>query len=92
MLGSRGMIEEMGPNVTTNALRNVVVPEGESIAMSVAPRASNRNTQYELVYTPDGGSQTKISESSTDAFSYTLEGPCTIQTLNGYLGFVFQVR
>lgn len=92
MLGSRGMIEEMGPNVTTNALRNVVVPEGESIAMSVAPRASDRNTQYELTYTPDGGSQTKISESSTDAFSHTLEGPCTIQTLNGYIGFVFQVR
>ncbi|MBR6586124.1 MAG: hypothetical protein IKK82_01770, partial [Kiritimatiellae bacterium] len=28
MLGSRGRIEEMGPNVTTNTLRNVVVPEG----------------------------------------------------------------
>jgi hypothetical protein len=92
MLGSRGMIEEMGPNVTTNALRNVVVPEGESIAMSVAPKSSDRKTRYELVYTPDGGSQTKISESSTDAFSHTIEGPCTIQTLNGYIGFVFQVR
>jgi hypothetical protein len=92
MLGSRGMIEEMGPNVTTNSLRNVVVPEGESIAMLVAPKSSDRNTRYELVYTPDGGSQTKISESSTDAFSHTLEGPCTIQTLNGYIGFVFQVR
>ena len=92
MLGSRGMIEEMGPNVTTNALRNVVVPEGESIAMSVAPKSSDRNTRYELTYTPEGGSQTKISESSTDVFSYTLEGPCTIQTLNGYIGFVFQVR
>ena len=92
MLGSRGMIEEMGPNVTTNALRNVVVPEGESIAVSVAPRASDRNTRYELVYTTDGGSQTKISESSTDAFSHTLEGPCTVQSLNGYIGFVFQMR
>jgi hypothetical protein len=92
MLGSRGMIEEMGPNVTTNSLRNVVVPEGESIAMSVAPKSSDRKTRYELVYTSDGGSQTKISESSTDAFSYTLEGPCTVQSLNGYIGFVFQVR
>jgi len=92
MLGSRGRIVEMGPNVTTNAARNVVVPEGESVAVSVTPKSSDRNTRYELVYTPDGGSQTKISESSTDAFSYTLEGPCTIQTLNGYIGFVFQVR
>lgn len=92
MLGSRGRIVEMGPNVTTNALRNVVVPEGESVAVSVTPKSSDRNTRYELVYTPDGGSQTKISESSTDVFSYTLEGPCTIQTLNGYIGFVFQVR
>ena len=92
MLGSRGRIVEMGPNVTTNALRNVVVPEGESVAVSVTPKSSDRNTRYELVYTPDGGSQTKISESSTDAFSHTLEGPCTIQTLNGYIGFVFQVR
>ena len=92
MLGARGTIEEMGPNVTTNALRNVVVPEGESVAVSVTPKSSDRNTRYELVYTPDGGSQTKISESSTDAFSHTLEGPCTIQTLNGYIGFVFQVR
>jgi len=92
MLGSRAVIEAMGPNVTTNAARNVVVPEGESVAVSVTPKSSDRNTRYELVYTPDGGSQTKISESSTDAFSYTLEGPCTIQTLNGYIGFVFQVR
>ena len=93
MLGSRGRIEEMGPNVTTNTLRNVVVPEGESIAVSVPPYASERNTHYEFVYTPDGGSQTKISESSTDAFSYTLEGPCTIQSLNGYRGFfVLSIR
>ena len=93
MLGSRGRIEEMGPNVTTNTLRNVVVPEGESVAVSVTPKSSDRNTCYELVYTPDGGSQTKISESSTDAFSYTLEGPCTIQSLNGYRGFfVLSIR
>ena len=92
MLGARGTIEEMGPNVTTNALRNVVVPEGESIAVSVAPVSADRNTRYELVYTPDGDSPVRISESSKESFSRTLDGPCTVQTLNGYLGFVFQVR
>ena len=92
MLGARGTIEEMGPNVTTNALRNVVVPDGESIAVSVAPVWADRNMRYELVYTPDGGSPVRISESSKESFSRTLDGPCTVQTLNGYLGFVFQVR
>jgi hypothetical protein len=92
MLGSRGRIVEMGPNVTTNALRNVVVPEGESVAVSVTPFSSERDTNYRFVYTPDGGSQTVISEKSTEAFSRTLEGPCTVQELKGYLGFVFQVR
>ena len=92
LLGSRTVISEMGPNVTTNTARNIVVPEGESIAVSMAPRASDRNTQYELVYTPDGGSQTVVAEKSTDAFTYTLDGACTVQSLNGYLGFVFQIR
>ena len=92
ILGARAVISEMGPNVTTNAVPDIVVPEGESIAMSVAPLASDRNTQYKFAYTPDGGSQTVVSEKSTDAFTRTLDGPCTVQTLTGYLGFVFQVR
>ena len=92
MLGARGVIEEMGPNVTTNAQQNVVVPEGESIAVSVAPFSSERDTNYRFVYTPDGGSQTVISEKSTEAFSRTLEGPCTVHELKGYIGFVFQIR
>ena len=92
MLGARGTIEEMGPNVTTNALRNVVVPDGESIAVSVAPVSADRNTRYEFAYTKDGESPVRISESSKESFSCTLDGPCTVQTLNGYLGFVFQVR
>jgi hypothetical protein len=92
MLGARGVIEEMGPNVTTNAASDIVVPEDESIAVSVAPFSSERDTNYRFVYTPDGGSQTVISEKSTEAFSRTHEGPCTVQELKGYLGFVFQVR
>ena len=92
LLGTGAVISEMGPNVTTNAVLGVVVPEGESIAMSVAPRATDRITQYELAYTPDGGSQTVVSEKSADAFSYELDGPCAVQSLKGYLGFVFHVR
>ena len=82
----------MGSNVTTNAQQNVVVPEGESIAVSVTPFSSERDTNYRFVYTPDGGSQTVISEKSTEAFSRTLEGPCTVEELKGYLGFVFYMR
>jgi hypothetical protein len=92
LLGPRAVISEMGPNVTTNAASDVVVPEGESIALSVTPRSSDRLTHYELVYTEDGKPQTVISEKSTEAFSRTHEGPCTVQELKGYLGFVFQVR
>jgi hypothetical protein len=92
ILGAHAVISEMGPNVTTNEVPNIVVPDGDSITMSVAPLASDRNTQYNFVYTPEGGSQTVVSEKSTDAFTRTLDGPCTVQTLTGYLGFVFQVR
>ena len=92
LLGPRAVISEMGPNVTTNAASDIVVPEGESIAMSVVPLSADRNTQYKFVYTPDGGPQTMVSEKSTAAFSRTLEGPCTVQELNGYLGFVSQIR
>ena len=34
------------------------------------------------VYTPEGGSQTVVSETSAEAFSYTLDGACTVQSLN----------
>ena len=92
MLGKHAAISDMGPNVTTNAVPNVVVPEGESITVSMAPRASGRETRYELVYTPEGGSRAVYSEASADAFSHTLDGACTVQALNGYVGFTFLLR
>ena len=93
MLGARGSIKEMGPNVTTNAASDVVVPEGESIALSVTPRSSDRPTHYELVYTEDGKPQTVISEKSTEEFVRTLNGPCTVQSLSGCrIGLMLKVR
>ena len=93
MLGSRAVISEMGPNVTTNAVPNVVVPEGESITVSMEPKSAGE-TLYELVYTPDGGSETVVSETSEEAFSYTLDGACTVQSLNGHstCGLILMVR
>lgn len=92
LLGSRAVISEMGPNVTTNVAANVVVPEGESIAMSVPSLGTDREIQYKLVYTPEGGSQVEVSERSADDFSCRLNGACTIQSLNRYFGFVLSVR
>ena len=77
LLGERAVISEMGPNVTTNAVPNIVVPEGDSITVAMSPRGAGRETRYELVYTPEGGSRTVYSESSAEAFSHTLEGACT---------------
>ena len=91
-LGSKVVIEAMGPNVTTNDVPNIVVPEGESITVSTVPRSSSRETRYELVYTPEGGEQTVISEKSADAFSYTLDGACTVQSLDGYTGTLLLIR
>ena len=84
----------MGPNVTTNAVPNVVVPEGETITLSMMPLASDVKTLYEIVYTPNGGAQTVFSERSTDPLEHTLEGGCTIQSLTGsvFRGFVLIVR
>ncbi len=82
----------MGPNVTTNDVPNIVVPEGESITVSTVPRSSSRETRYELVYTPEGGEQTVISEKSADAFTYTLDGACTVQSLDGYTGTLLLIR
>ena len=81
-LGKGAGITEMGPNVTTNAVPNIVVPAGESITLAAAPKKSGVSTQYELVYTPEGGERTVISEKSKEAFSYTLEGACTVQSLS----------
>ena len=92
MLGEKAVISEMGPNVTTNAVPNVVVPEGDSITVAMASKGSGRETRYELVYTPEGGSPTVISESSAEGFSRTLDGACTIQSLSGYVGFMFLLR
>ena len=81
-LGKGAVISEMGPNVTTNVVPNVVVPEGESITLSASPKKPGVSTQYKLVYTPEGGERTVISEKSKEAFSYTLEGACTVQSLS----------
>ena len=81
-LGKGAGITEMGPNVTTNAVPNIVVPAGESITLAAAPKKSGVSTQYELVYTPEGGERTVISEKSKEAFSYTLEGACTVQSFS----------
>ena len=81
MLGPRAVIPEMGPNVTTNAVPNVVVPEGDSITLSVPSRNPGKDAKYELVYTPDGGVQTLVSENSADGFQRTLDGACTVQSL-----------
>ena len=82
-LGDRAVISEMGPNVTTNSVPNVVVPEGESIALSASPTRPCAQTQYELVYTPEGGEETVVVETSTESFSRTLDGPCTVQSFVG---------
>ena len=90
-LGTKVSIPAMGPNVTTNAARNIVVPEGETIDLAMPPKASGKSATYELVYTPAGGGQTVIHESSADGFSSTLEGACTVQSLSR-VGFVFLIR
>ena len=84
----------MGPNVTTNNVPNIVVPEGESIALAASPKKPGVSTQYELVYTPEGGEPTKVSESGKEAFAYLLEGPCSVQSLyaTGLIGFILMVR
>ena len=82
-LGDRAVISEMGPNVTTNAVPNIVVPDGESITVAMDPKKPGEETLYELVYTPDGGEQVVVAEKSTEPLSYTLDGPCTVQSLVG---------
>ena len=93
-LGDRAVISEMGPNVTTNAVPNIVVPEGESIALSASPKKPGSETLYELVYTPEGGVQTKVSDTSNEAFAYLLEGPCSVQSLSatGLIGLILMFR
>ena len=90
-LGTKVSIPAMGPNVTTNAARNIVVPEGETIDLAMPPKASGKSATYELVYTPAGGGQTVVHEASADGFSRTLEGACTVQSLSR-VGFVFLIR
>ena len=93
ILGPNAAILAMGPNVTTNAVPNVVVPEGESITLAMMPLASDVKTLYEIVYTPYGGAQTVLSERAREAFERTLEGGCTVQSLTGSVcrGFVLVV-
>ena len=91
-LGKDAVISAMGPNVTTNAVPNLVVPEGESITVSMAPKAPGRSVTYEFVYTPEGGERTVVAEKSATGFTYTLDGPCTVQSLLRRMGLVFSVR
>lgn len=92
LLGSKVAVTEMGPDVTANGESGIVVPEGESISLSMPPRASGRTTKYELVYTPDGGEQTVVTEVSAEAFSYTLAGPCIVQSLTRNGNFTITIR
>jgi hypothetical protein len=91
-LGSKVAISEMGSNVTVDSASNIVVPEGDSIALSLPPRSPGRTTKYELTYTPEGGEATVVTEVSSDAFSYTLAGPCTVQSLTRSGNFTITIR
>jgi hypothetical protein len=91
-LGSKVAISEMGPNVMVDSASNIVVPEGDSIALSLPPRSAGRTTKYELTYTPEGGEATVVTEVSSDAFSYTLAGPCTVQSLTRRGSFAITIR
>ncbi len=92
MLGTKAVVSEMGPNVTTDSMSNIVIPEGDSIALSMPPRSEGRTTKYELTYTPEGGERTVVTEVSSDAFSYTLAGPCTVQSLTRSGSFANTIR
>jgi hypothetical protein len=93
LLGRGVVISVMGPGVTTNSVPNIVVPEGDSITLSMQPKGSIK-TLYRLVYTPDGGSEVVFTEKSEDAFLYTLDGACTVQSLTkfGCSGFTVVFR
>ena len=92
MLGTKAAISEMGPNVTTDSMSNIVIPEGDSIALSMPPRSPGRTTKYELTYTPEGGERTVVTEVSSEAFSYVLAGPCTVQSLTRSGSFAITIR
>jgi hypothetical protein len=92
MLGAKAAISEMGPNVTTDSMSNIVVPEGDTIALSMPPRSPGRTTKYELTYIPEGGEATVVTEVSSEAFAYTLAGPCTVQSLTRSGSFTITIR
>jgi hypothetical protein len=92
MLGTKAAITEMGENVTVDSASDIVVPEGDTIALSMPPRSSGRTTKYELTYTPDGGEATVVTEVSSEAFFYTLAGPCTVQSLTRSGSFTITIR
>jgi hypothetical protein len=92
MLGTKAAISEMGENVTVDSASDIVVPEGDTIALSMPPRSSGRTTKYELTYTPDGGEATVVTEVSSEAFFYTLAGPCTVQSLTRSGSFTITIR
>ena len=92
ILGVRGGVAAMGPGVTTNAVAGIAVPEGENILLSLSPRTAGKTSGYELVYTPQGGTETVVSETTAEAFVRTLEGPCAVQSLKRFSGMVLHVR
>ena len=93
-LGPRAVISAMGPDVTTNAAPNVVVPAGETITLSMGLLKPDKKMQYDLVYTPAGGSPVRLTKTSADPFLWTLDGACTVQSLVGRVawGFVMTFR
>ena len=92
MLGTKAAITEMGENVTVDSASDIVVPEGDTIALSMPPRSAGRTTKYELTYTLEGGERTVLTEVSTEAFSYVLAGPCTVQSLTRNGNFTITIR
>ena len=92
LLGKYVGIPTMGPDVTTNAALNIVVPAGDSITVRMPSAGSGEKTRYRLVYTPEGGERTVVSEASTADFVRTLEGPCTVESLFRQSGLVLVLR
>ena len=88
LLGKSADISAMGPDVTTNDVPKVVVPAGESITVGLPVAGGGAKTRYKFVYTPEGGARTVISEASTEDFAYTLDGPCTVESLYRQSGVI----
>ncbi len=90
--GPRKTLHAMMSDARVVAGTTVWAAEGESIALSVATQSTGRTRKYELVYKPEGGEQTVIHEKTAEPFSYTLDGACTVQSLNLLTGFIIDFK